>query len=298
MTAPNSSIGLDDWIIRHLPGISYFCENDERYTMRFLCGGSGHDFGYDLQGFVDNKHCFAASVVHPHDLDLVDEFAELMVAHPRPMAARYRLVRSEGREVPILITARAVRSHRGEVLGFAGFIIDIGGIPDLQGPAGILTDLKIPGEDVAPTVDGRPDTITPQWLLTQMPIVSYATTDDEHYTPVYISASLKDELGYDITRFLEKPGYSIASVVYPSDVDMTDKLMEQAAAVEGREMWVRVRLVHESGDSVQALCGQRGARHTAFPGGRGLVGAAVYLHDLPVLHGKSKVLAVRDPEAV
>lgn len=297
MSTPNAAIGLDDWIIRHLPGMSYLCENDEHYTMRFLCGGSGHDFGYDLQEFVDNRHYFAASAVHPEDLDLVDEFAETMVAHARPVVARYRLVRAGGQVVPILVMARAVRNHAGEVLAFAGFIADISGMPTLEGPAKILTDLSVPGADVAPTVDKRPTDITAQWLLPQLPIVSYATTDNEHYTPVYLSATLQNELGYDITRFMESPGYSIATVVLPEDADISDQTVEQTAAVEGTELWTRLRLITKDGGGVQVLCGQRGARHAAFPGGRGLVGVAFYLQDLPELQGKSGILAVKPPDA-
>ncbi|MCC7508277.1 MAG: PAS domain-containing protein [Planctomycetes bacterium] len=293
VTAKESKPGLEDWVLRELPGLTYVCENDEFYTMRFLCSGSGHAFGYNLQDFVDNKHYFAASAIHRDDHDLVDHFAETMNLHARPIVARYRLVRADGADVPILVSARAVRNAAGKVLAIAGFFVDITGIKPLQGDTRILTDVNLPDVDVAGPVKSRPDPVTAAWLLPQLATVSYATTDDEGYTPVYLSGSLKSELGYDITKFMDAPGYSMASVVYPDDADLSDESMEKAAAMPGNELWMRLRVVNEAGQPVQVLCGLRGARHEAYPGGRGIVGTALYLHDVPALQGPSRILAFK-----
>lgn len=293
VTAKESRPGLEDWVLRELPGFTYVCENDEFYTMRFLCGGSGHAFGYNLQDFVDNKHYFAASAIHLDDHDLVDQFAETMNQHARPIVARYRLVRADGAEVPIVCSARAVRNAAGKVVAIAGFFVDITDIKPLQGDTRILTDVNLPDVDVASPVNSRPDPVTAAWLLPQLATVSYATTDNEGYTPVYLSGSLKSELGYDITKFMDAPVYSMASVVYPDDADLSDESIERAAAKPGNEIWTRLRVVNEAGQPVQVLCGLRGARHDAYPGGRGIVGAALYLYDVPALQGPSKVLSFK-----
>lgn len=293
LSAEESQSGIEDWVLRQLPGLTYVCENDEFYTMRFLCSGSGHAFGYDLQDFVDNKHYFAASAIHPDDHDLVDHFAEAMNLNARPIVARYRLVRAEGTVVPVLCSARAVRNPSGMVLAIAGFFFDISDMKPLQGATCILTDLSLPAIDVAGPVLSRPEPMTAGWLLPQLATVSFATTDNEGYTPVYLSGNMKSELGYDIAKFIAEPGYSLASVVHPDDADLSDGSTEKAAAKPGNEVWMRLRVVNEAGEPVQVLCGLRGARHDAYPGGRGIVGTALYLHDVPGLQGPSKILSFK-----
>src|SRR5690606_4002742 len=84
------------WLLGQVPFVSFFCDNDALYSMRFLTFGGGEAYGYKLDDFVDNKHYFAASTTHPDDLDIVDKHAEQAAAGGSPVISRYRLVQADG----------------------------------------------------------------------------------------------------------------------------------------------------------------------------------------------------------
>lgn len=125
-----------------LPGIGYMCENDELYTMRFITPTLRELMGYNPEDFIHNRKHFAASVIVPDDLDVVDEFAETIVSTGLLMAARYRLVRANGEIFPALVFARSVVDPKTkQSKGFCGIALDLSNTPALQGKSEILTQL-------------------------------------------------------------------------------------------------------------------------------------------------------------
>ncbi len=136
--AKSADLSLE--MLKELPGVAYLCDNDGLYTMRFLSPTLREVVGYAPGDFIANKKHFAASVVLPEDLDVVDEFAELVAHTDATVGARYRLVRSNGEVFPALVFARAVRSKAGgKVKGFSGFLADISTMPALQGKPQVVS---------------------------------------------------------------------------------------------------------------------------------------------------------------
>ena len=146
MGSPKSKSSLDvsdRGLLEHMPTVSFVCENDEFYTMRNLSASVLRMFGYRPEEFIDNKRIFAASVVFPADLDLIDEQAEAAFSSNSPVTSRVRLVRSDGSVFPALIMSRALFDAKtGKPNGFSGSVVDISELPALHGASAILTAAK------------------------------------------------------------------------------------------------------------------------------------------------------------
>jgi len=290
-TSPASE-SLEDWVLQQLPGMTYVCENDEFYTMRFLCAGGGYTFGYDLKDFVNNQHYFAASVIHPDDLDIVDEHADTLVRRRGNCVSRYRLVRADGTVIPVLVVTRAVRDNEGNAINFVGYVRDLTDVPTLDGPYKVLTDASIPGIPGDDVIGQRPEHYDAAWMLKHLPVVVYANLDDADYTPIFLSERMRHELGYDAAEFQEKSACKVSSIIPPEEQDISDRAVELAAANENLIVASRLRPVRADNSDAQTVCFSRGATHQS---GRGIVGVAVYVHDVPELQGPSCILHGEGP---
>lgn len=273
----NAGISVE-WLLRQIPAVSFFCENDPQYTMRILIGGSGRAFGYDLDDFIDNRSYFAASATHPEDLDVVDAHAEFAVTHPAPAVSRFRLIQADSSEVQIVIASRAVRNHSGEILGLAGTAIDLSCLPMLKGASALLSkppEVFNPRPPVA-SADYR----NGDWLIGQLPVFNYFVEDDEDYTVRLSGGSLEELLGYDGKEFVDAKPYKASTTVYPPDQHFGDALVTAASEKPGTISAARERLVHREGHTVPVLAVARGA----MPEG-GKTGAAGFVLDLSYVEG-------------
>lgn len=124
-----------------MPAVAYLCENDELYTMRYISPTLKSVVGYAPEDFIDNRKHFAASIVLPDDLDVADEFAEAVAAARKPVAARYRLVRSNGKVFQALFVAKSVRVNNSrKAIGICGVLVDLTHVPSLQGKSQVLNE--------------------------------------------------------------------------------------------------------------------------------------------------------------
>ncbi|MBX3475635.1 MAG: PAS domain-containing protein [Planctomycetes bacterium] len=276
-----------EWVLRQVPVISYFCENDGLYTMRWLNAGGGNDLGYNLQDFVDNKHYFAASAVHPDDLDVVDQFAERALASRRPIIARYRLVHVGGEVMPMLLAARAVRDRNGQPQGFCGMVLNIAQVPQLHGPSQVLTDPGAPREQPGTPVSDHPGVPDPAWVDTHAPAVTFAVEVDESYTLRHGGGQARFFLDYPTEQFLDNARYRPSNSVLPEDIEVTDETFDLCAANPGAMIVNRYHLVHSQGHPVPGIYAYRGV----LLGDRAVVvGVGLDISDCPALKGKSCIL--------
>lgn len=290
MTGPSQPkpLVLDaEWVLRQVPVISYFCENDGLYTMRWLNAGGGNDLGYDLQDFVANKHYFAASAIHPDDLDIVDQFADRALASHRPILARYRLVHVEGRVLTTLVCARAVRDGNGQPHGFSGVVLNCGEVPGLHGPSQVLTDPGAPREQPGTPVSESPETVTPDWINTHSPVVTAVVEADESHTVRFAGGQARFLLEYPPEEFLHNAKYRASMSIVPEDQEVADEYIELCASKPGEMVVCRYRLIHARGHEVPCLYAGRGV----VDGSRVLLAGVVFdLTHCRGLHGKSGIL--------
>ena len=275
------------WLLANVPFVSFFCENDALYTMRFLTVGGGEAFGYDVNDFIDNKHYFAASTTHPEDLDIVDAHAEQAAAGGRPVVSRYRLVQADGEPVQVLMASQAVRNPNGETIGLAGCCVDLRVAPELQGDFGLLSELRVPGLKRAPV--NLPVQLDAASVAPELPMLSYYAENDPEYTVRASFGSMEELLGYTREAFQATGEYRPASAVHPGDQDIADRNVECAAQAVGNVSCARMRLIHSSGEPVTVLAFNRGAQPE---GSRqvGVAGGVLDISHVPALHGTFAVL--------
>jgi hypothetical protein len=282
------SIIDERWLLANVPLTSFFCENDALYTMRFLTAGNGQAFGYSLDEFVDNKHYFAASTVHPEDQDIVDSHAEQAAAGGRPVVSRYRLVQADGEPVPVLLISQGVLDEGGATLGLAGCVIDLGATPELQGGPGLLSELRVPdGKRKGARRTDRPDAA---WVAAELPVLCFFAENDAQYTVKAMTGSLVEWMGYSREQFLDARVYKPSSTVFPADQDVADAYIETAAAAVGSRSIARLRIVNADGEPVPVLIFARGALPDGAHG-VGVAGAVLDISHILALQGPSRLLS-------
>jgi len=279
---PSSAFVDPDWVLRQLPVISYFCENDGLYTMRWLNAGGGNDLGYDLQDFVNNKHYFAASAIHPDDLDVVDDFAERALQGQRAILARYRLVHVEGRVLPTLVMARVVRDANDKALGFCGQVLNLADMASLQGPSAVITDHDAPRNHVEAPRSTDPGVPTPDWMLRQVPTPAWVAEAKGQPHLVVASAQVAPILG------TATGAEDTMLPVHGQDVAHVAALIQKAGANPGNSAAARVRLMHTTGREVPVLLS---CRFAAGPQGGRVVGVLYDLTFARQLQGKPGLVA-------
>ena len=276
-----------EWLLQNMPFVSFICDNDAFYSMRFMSGPE-HAFGYDLNDFVDNKNYFAASTTHPEDQDILDAHAERAVHGGRPVVSRYRLVTAEGEPVPVLVASQAVVAEDEEVMGLAGVAVDLRPIPALQGPPGLLSELYIPS--VPRPLAKRTEQIDAEWAIEQLPFQTFLCRNDESYTIVSNRGSLEELLGYSKEDF-RKTGANIKpwSVLFPDDQEASDGYFDLAGSAEGKQATARIRLIAKSSNLVPVMVFARGAK----PPGTDEVmicGGVLNVSHIPALQGDFQLL--------
>ncbi|MCB9932912.1 MAG: PAS domain S-box protein [Planctomycetes bacterium] len=128
-------------LIEAMPAALICTDADDDYTLRFANRHAANLLGYELEDFLHGKKYSAASVVHPDDLDLLAEGDELHRQGSDRLILRYRLIASDGAEVPVLDVSSRRVDAQGELQGFTSLLIDLRETPALQGPSAILTKL-------------------------------------------------------------------------------------------------------------------------------------------------------------
>lgn len=289
MTGPQrDSTHIDDaWLLANVPFVSFVCDNDALYSMRFLTAGSEGLFGYAPEDFIDNQRYFAASTTFPEDLDVIDAHAEQAIAGGSPVVSRYRLVQASGEVVPVLLAAKAVQDDNGEPHALAGVVVDLSRFPALQGPPGLLSTLRQPTHPRPPA--RRPAKIDAGWAAAQLPVNAFFVRNDPNFTTCALRGSPGELLGYSSEDFESPNRYRTSSAAHPADLDVADHYIEAAGRCEGELAAARLRLVKSDGELVPVLIFARGACPPGFQE-VGIAGATLDISHIPALMGPSTVL--------
>ena len=272
----------EDWLLANVPFVSFICENDALYSMRFLYAGGGEAYGYKLADFVQNKHYFAASTAHPDDLDIVDAHVEMAVAGNAPVVSRYRILPADGEPVPVLAVSQAVLDNQGNVQALAGVSFDLRNAPELQGKPGLLSRSRKPA--MRRPITKLPSTVDAKWAANELPMLTFFAETDENYTVRHSSGSLEELLGYSMEQFVNSAVYKPASTVLPEDQDIADSYIEHAGTAVNARSVARLRLVNAEGTTVPVIIFARGAK----PEGAtkvGVCGGVLDISDVPALQG-------------
>ena len=112
-------------LISNLPGVAFRCLSDSSRTMVFLSDGCEVLLGYSAGDLQANKNISYSKLIHPDDLERVQESVGQAIKEQRAYEIRYRIRTSVGQEKWIFEQAVGVPNSDGVVDGVEGLLTDI-----------------------------------------------------------------------------------------------------------------------------------------------------------------------------
>lgn len=138
-------------LMNNLPGMAYRCNNDDKWTMRFVSKGFQELTGYNPKDIVNNSKRSFADIIHPNDRNLGKKEIKKALETHTPFEIEYRLITASGQAKWVWEKGEGVFSDDGKLLFLEGFITDIGDKKQFE------QELKRSRENYKSLVDYSPD---------------------------------------------------------------------------------------------------------------------------------------------
>ena len=111
-------------LAKNMPGVAYLCENDERYTMRYLSEEIEKLVGIPASEFLEDRVSFT-DLFHPDYSSSIPSLVDAAIAQKAPFHLRYRLRHADGHWVWVEEHGQGVFDENGELRFLEGCIFDI-----------------------------------------------------------------------------------------------------------------------------------------------------------------------------
>lgn len=138
-------------LMNNLPGMAYRCDNDDKWTMRFVSKGFQELTGYNPKDIVNNKKRAFSDIIHPSDRNLGKKEIKKALDTHSPFEIEYRLITATGQAKWVWEKGEGVFSDDGKLLFLEGFITDIDDKKQFE------LELKRSRENYKGLVDYSPD---------------------------------------------------------------------------------------------------------------------------------------------
>jgi PAS domain S-box-containing protein len=112
-------------VLRRIHGFLYRCKTDDSYTMIGMTSQFEALFGYPVDELIGNRVRTYASLIHPDDVQLVNDAVNQGFANRQNFDIDYRLINSAGRAIWVHETGGGIWDERGNLLYCEGAVTDI-----------------------------------------------------------------------------------------------------------------------------------------------------------------------------
>jgi hypothetical protein len=112
-------------LISNLQGIVYRCNNDKKWTMKFMSSGCLELTGYSSEDFINNNKKSYGSIINPKDQEHILEEIQNALLKKEPFEIIYRIKTCSGGEKFVWEKGRGVFSKEDDVIALEGFITDL-----------------------------------------------------------------------------------------------------------------------------------------------------------------------------
>jgi PAS domain S-box-containing protein len=112
-------------LLSNLPGMAYSCVNDKDWTTKFISEGCFSLTGYYPEEIVNNHSISYAALIHPEDVELVDQAVQTAVAQRRAFQMSYRIHTKQGEEKWVWEQGQGIFDPEGHLLSLEGFVTDV-----------------------------------------------------------------------------------------------------------------------------------------------------------------------------
>lgn len=111
-------------LVKNIPGIVYLCYCDEYWTMHYIVKEIEKISGYPASDFINNNVRSYASIIHPDDVERVDQTIKTGVERDETFEMEYRIIRKDGEIAWVYERGQKVHSQDGKIW-LNGIIFDI-----------------------------------------------------------------------------------------------------------------------------------------------------------------------------
>ncbi len=112
-------------LVANIPGITYRCLNNQRWTMEFISDEVERLTGFPAGDFMGTPIRTYSGLIHPEDLPLVEQNLQRALAGHRSYEMQYRLMCKDGRFIWVMERGQGVHDEDGRLMWLDGVIIDI-----------------------------------------------------------------------------------------------------------------------------------------------------------------------------
>ncbi|MGL1901636.1 MAG: PAS domain S-box protein [Fibrobacterales bacterium] len=112
-------------LVTTIPGTVFRCLKDENWTMKYISEEVERLTGYKQSDFLDNSVRSYTSIIHPDDIDSVEETIEEAIEHKEPWDLEYRIINSSSETLWVYEKGNAEWDIDGHVTFLDGTILDI-----------------------------------------------------------------------------------------------------------------------------------------------------------------------------
>jgi PAS domain S-box-containing protein len=111
-------------LVSNIPGVTYRCANDDKWTISFVSESIEELTGYPPSDFTDSHVRSYASIIHPDDGPLVAESISAALGRREAYALSYRIIHESGETRWVYERGQGVFDGSGTLLHLSGVVMD------------------------------------------------------------------------------------------------------------------------------------------------------------------------------
>ncbi|KAI9130701.1 PAS domain S-box protein [Acaryochloris sp. CCMEE 5410] len=112
-------------LLTNLDGVVYRCQNDANWTMEFMSDAVTALSGYPAADFIDNRHRSYTSIIHPDDMEWVDQAINEQLTRHQPFSLEYRVIHRDGSIRWVTEKGKGIFNADHQLQHLEGVIVDI-----------------------------------------------------------------------------------------------------------------------------------------------------------------------------
>ncbi|RPA61528.1 PAS domain S-box protein [Shewanella frigidimarina] len=236
-------------LVANIPGVTYRCNPDKKWTMLFMSDYIYSLSGYPASEFTDNYSRSYVNIIHPEDRALLDKIVQESLLNQTSWVFNYRIVHKNGSVKWVEERGSAEYDSAGNVQFLNGFIQDVSKQKKLQDQLLKLTQ-QLPGV-----------------------VYQYQLWPDGRSAFPYASSGIEDIYGVKPEDVVTDASNAF-STIYPEDVPAVSQSIELSS--QQLTIWEQEYRVYRNDKSIIWLSGR--ATPERMPDGSTLWHG--YIHDI------------------
>lgn len=119
-------------LVSNIHGAVYRSQYDANWTIDYMSPAIEDLSGYPATDFIQNKIRTYTSIIHPEDIDYIDQEVSAAVAKQKSFILEYRILHRNGTIRWVFEKGKGIYNSQGEILYFEGVIFDISDRKNLE----------------------------------------------------------------------------------------------------------------------------------------------------------------------